>query len=428
MYSPLMRHSAGLFFAATLALHFCHDAPADVLLTESAQLGPRPFYLVDKLGEGPLKRELEACAARKQVYESSDFSIGHRGAALQFPEHTVESYVAAARMGAGLIECDVAITADGALVCRHAHCDLHRTTNILEVPALAAKCSVPPDPKSATPYKNVRCCTTDISLQEFKSLTGRMDAANADAANLEDYLNATANWRTDLYATSASGTLLTHAESIELFKKLDRKMIPELKGLDRPALFPPGLDQAAYARKMIEEYIDAGVPPEHVWPQSFNYDDVLLWIDEFPEFGKQAVFLDGRYDQHIPAGDFLERKADGLNFIAPPMHILLTVDNGEIVPSDYAKKARSAGLGIISWTAERSGRVREEIVPANGAFYYETTVGALATDGDILRQIDVLARDVGILGLFSDWPSTTTFYANCKGLTGIRPSRRASGD
>jgi glycerophosphoryl diester phosphodiesterase len=25
----------------------------------------------------------------------------------------------------------------------------------------------------------------------------------------------------------------------------------------------------------------------------------------------------------------------------------------------------------------------------------------------------VLAQDVGIIGLFSDWPTTTTFYANC---------------
>ena len=33
---------------------------------------------------------------------------------------------------------------------------------------------------------------------------------------------------------------------------------------------------------------------------------------------------------------------------------------------------------------------------------------ALSGDGDILRTIDVLARDVGIIGLFSDWPATTT--------------------
>jgi glycerophosphoryl diester phosphodiesterase len=28
----------------------------------------------------------------------------------------------------------------------------------------------------------------------------------------------------------------------------------------------------------------------------------------------------------------------------------------------------------------------------------------------------VLAQDVGVLGIFTDWPATVSFYANCKGL------------
>jgi len=55
----------------------------------------------------------------KPALKALDFSIGHRGAALQFPEHTRESYVAAARMGAGILECDVTFTKDRELVCRH---------------------------------------------------------------------------------------------------------------------------------------------------------------------------------------------------------------------------------------------------------------------------------------------------------------------
>ena len=27
-----------------------------------------------------------------------------------------------------------------------------------------------------------------------------------------------------------------------------------------------------------------------------------------------------------------------------------------------------------------------------------------------------LAKEVGILGIFSDWPATVTYYANCMGL------------
>ncbi len=390
----------------------------------TAQLGPRPFYLVDELEPGSLKTELKNCMDSRRFYRASDFSIGHRGAPLQFPEHTRESYVAAARMGAGILECDVSITADAELVCRHAQCDLHTTTNILETP-LAEKCSVQPDFGSDTPYRDVRCCTTDITLAEFKSLTGKMDAANRNAATLDEYLNATANWRTDLYTTSNGATLLSNAESIELFKKLGRRMTPELKSVN-PEDFPPGIDQEAYAAKLIEEYIEAGVPPSDVWAQSFNYNDVVYWINQYADYGEQAVFLDGRYDQSIPASDFQARRADGLNIIAPPMQILLTVDNGEIEPSMYAKRASDAGLDIISWTTERSGRVREEIIPGGGNFYYDTTVTALSNDGDILRQIDVLVQEVGIFGLFSDWPATTTFYANCKDIPGLNDDEAES--
>jgi hypothetical protein len=36
--------------------------------------------------------------------------------------------------------------------------------------------------------------------------------------------------------------------------------------------------------------------------------------------------------------------------------------------------------------------------------------------GDMLNVLDVLAKDVGIRGIFSDWPATVTFYANCMGI------------
>ena len=107
----------------------------------NVQLGPRPFFLVDDMDEGPLKKKLQSCT--EGPFERSDFSIGHRGAALQFPEHTKESYLAAARMGAGILECDVTFTKDRQLVCRHSQCDLHTTTNILAMPELAAKCTQP---------------------------------------------------------------------------------------------------------------------------------------------------------------------------------------------------------------------------------------------------------------------------------------------
>jgi glycerophosphoryl diester phosphodiesterase len=103
------------------------------------QLGPRPFYLVDKMEPSKLKTDIQQCTERPFFYQT-DFSIGHRGGGtLQFPEHTKESHEAGARMGAGVLECDVTFTKDGELVCRHDQCDLHTTTNILLVPDLALR-------------------------------------------------------------------------------------------------------------------------------------------------------------------------------------------------------------------------------------------------------------------------------------------------
>lgn len=398
---------AGAMTAATV--------PA-VLAGEAVQLGPRPYYLVDKMTDSALKDRLDLCAATTKKFRKQVFSIGHRGAPLQFPEHTEESYRAAARMGAGILECDVTFTSDAELVCRHAECDLHTTTNILDTP-LAAKCSVPFTPATFDPVTGerltratARCCASALTLEEFKSLEGKMDAADPNATTVAEYLGGTAAFRTDLYTTG--GTLLSHKESIELFKELGTGMTPELKSITDNA-FPGG--QKAYARKMVQEYIDAGIRPQKVWAQSFNYDDVLQWIAEFPRFGLQAVFLDGRYDRNIPKSDFISRRKEGLNIIAPPQQILLKAKpNGKIVPSKYAKRARQAGLDIISWTTERSGRIVEDVIAADGAFYYDELTSALENDGDILRVIDVLAKDVGIIGLFSDWPATTTFYANCE--------------
>jgi len=72
------------------------------------ELGPRPYFLVSQMDDGPLKSRLLSCAERS--FTPKHFSIGHRGAPLMFPEHTVESNVAAARMGAGILECDVTFT------------------------------------------------------------------------------------------------------------------------------------------------------------------------------------------------------------------------------------------------------------------------------------------------------------------------------
>ncbi len=379
------------------------------------QLGPRPLFLVDDMDAGPLKTQLQQCASGP--FLKTDFSIGHRGAPLQFPEHTKESYEAAAKMGAGIVECDVTFTSDRELVCRHSQSDLHTTTNILETP-LAEKCSIPFTPyDSATDTPaTAQCLTSDITLAEFKTLQGKMDAFNPKATTVAQYLDGTSNYRTDLYSTR--GTLMTHKESIELFKKLGVKFTPELKAPSVEMPYEGEYTQEDYAQAMINDYLEAGVDPKDVWPQSFNLDDVRYWIANEPAFAKQAVYLDSRVyaDPSFEASlvDFEQLKSSGVNIIAPPIFALLTTDTqNSIVPSEYANLAKQAELDIIAWTLERSGPLTDI---ANNPFYYSSILDAVNNDGDIFSVIDVLAQDVGVIGIFSDWPATTTYYANCMNL------------
>jgi len=202
----------------------------------------------------------------------------------------------------------------------------------------------------------------------------------------------------DLYATG--GTLLTHRDSIQLIRSLGAKFTPELKGPNRAAKLQVEAvfgSQAAYAQALVDDYKAAGIPPSHVFAQSFNRPDILYWIQHEPGFGRQAVFLDDRYDTGTPRLDpndprtwnpgMAELRAQGIRIVAPPIWVLLKVENGEIVPSEYAK--------------------------AGPEFYYKSTLDALRNDGGILTVLDVLARQVGIIGIFSDWAATVTYYANC---------------
>ncbi|MCD2451897.1 glycerophosphodiester phosphodiesterase [Methylicorpusculum oleiharenae] len=410
----LSRVILAVVFAVTTASSMAVSADqknnkSDARFGQNIQLGPRPYFLVNDMEKSDLKKALQQCS--EGPFYKSDFSIGHRGAPLQFPEHTKESYEAAARMGAGIVECDVTFTKDKELVCRHSQCDLETTTNILET-NLAGKCSVQPDMNSETPYKNVSCCTSDISLDEFKTLKGKMDAGNRNAKTLSQFMNATASFRTDLY--SSKGTLLTHRESIRLFKKLGVKMTPELKS---PSVAMPfnGFTQQAYAQKMINEYKMEGVPAKNVYPQSFDLEDVRYWIANEPKFGKQAVYLETLdFPDQVPAAitKLPSLAAEGVKIVAPPMWVLVTLDaNNKIVPSEYARAAKAAGLDIITWTIERSGLLKN-----GGGYYYQSITDGIKTDGDMLVVLDVLAQDVGIMGIFSDWPATVTYYANCMNL------------
>lgn len=414
----------GALALVVISVSDCTNANPGSKHYDPVDVGLRPQFLVDGLEDSKLKQRLKACENKK--FYKTTFSIGHRGAPLQFPEHTRESYVAAAKMGAGILECDVTFTGDGELVCRHAQCDLHTTTNIIST-ELNSHCTVPWDHDNPNPGF-VKCCASDLTLAEFKTLKGKMDAANGSATSAEAFQDGTASWRTDLY--NSRGTLMTHKESIALFRELRAGFTPELKGGDSGAnvqIEDVFGSQEAYAQRLIDEYVEAGVPAHRVWPQSFNLDDVLYW-NANTDFGDQAVYLDSRPIDPNNAETFVPSMAElydaGVKIVAPPIPYLLTVtDSGDIVPSLYATTAKQAGLEIITWSLERSdlrngSRTGTDAEGNPVATYYygfdiNPAAQAIKTDSDQFKALHVLAQDVGVLGVFSDWPATTTYYANC---------------
>ena len=122
-----------------------------------------------------------------------------------FRSTRVEAYEAGFRMGAGTLECDVTFTKDLALVCRHSQNDLATTTDILLTP-LAQTCVEPFTPAVlndsgavARPAR-AECRTSELTLAEFKSLRGKIDAFDPAAQTVEQFVMPQRAARPDLGA------------------------------------------------------------------------------------------------------------------------------------------------------------------------------------------------------------------------------------
>ena len=412
---PTSHRSALL--SALLSLALIAPAVAQNLPRE-AQIGPRPFYLVDKMKDGPLKQKLSQCTG---PFHKTDFSIGHRGAALQFPEHTqgVLSGRGADGRRRDRMRRDVykgPATGLPAFAMRSAH---HH-----QYPVDAGACR---EVHHAVHSGRSRHRAEGLGKMLHQRHHARPNSRRCrprwtdqirTPTTAADYQNGTPRWRTDLY--SHSGTLMTHDESIALIKSLGAKFTPELKAPEVAMPFDGDYTQEKYAAQMLRAYKDAGIPPSDVFAQSFSLADILYWVKTEPEFGAQAVYLDGRYESSglHPAKpetwkpSMTELKAQGVKILAPPIYMMLALnDKNEIVPSEYAKAAKAAGLDLIGWSLERDGPLDR-----GGGFYHKSIKAAIDRDGDTLTVLDVLAQQVGVRGMFSDWPATTTFYASCMGM------------
>lgn len=174
-------------------------------------------------------------------------------------------------MGSGVIECDVTFTKDRQLVCRHAQCDLHTTTDVVTRPEMNAKCTVP-----YTIGGSPKCCASDFTLAEIKTLCAIMDSRDPSASDAAGYIGGVADFRTTMYAYECF-KVPTHKESIELVLEYGGKFTPELKTPEVDMPYEGDYTQEDYAQQLIDEYIEYGVKPKDVFQQSFLWSDTIYW-------------------------------------------------------------------------------------------------------------------------------------------------------
>ena len=98
-----------------------------------------------------------------------------------------------------------------------------------------------------------------------------------------------------------------------------------------------------------------------------------------------------------------------LRWISEQGQWLSTVESGRVTSAKYS------GLDIITWTFERSD-LRQGASRAGFYYLFDPQGLAIKKDSDMYKALGVLARKIRILGIFSDWPATVTYYANCMGL------------
>jgi glycerophosphoryl diester phosphodiesterase len=287
-------------------------------------------------------------------------------------------------------------------------------------PHLARKCSVPFRPPTATCNATVRCCTIDFTLEKIQTgMCGKMrpSSENIHVKTAEDYASRMPGVRIDLYSHNCPRVQShLHADFVRRVYATGGGFVPEAEMLNWEFASEEG-GRRAFVDRIMADY--DGIDPSRMHFQGFDWEDVYRVVNG-TVFGANAFALDEDYGRTASYGEdqlcmHLQPLMDnGVGTVVPTMFVLLDVDGctGNIMPSAYATDARDMGLDIMAWVFERS----EVPLSRGGGFYYSKLAGAVCTESDMIKVLDVLYKDVGIKGIFTDWPSVVTFYANCKGI------------
>jgi glycerophosphoryl diester phosphodiesterase len=191
--------------------------------------------------------------------------IGHRGASGYRPEHTLESYRLAIRMGADFIEPDLVATKDGVLIARHEN-EISGTTDVAAHPEFAdRKTTKVIDGNTLTGW-----FTEDFTLAEIKTLRAKERIPTIRPRNAR---------------FDGQFQIPTFAEVIQLAKRESRNgrvvgVYPETKHPTYFASEGHRLDgtpiRMSLGGKLIETLVAQGLTdPKRVFIQSFEFENLI---------------------------------------------------------------------------------------------------------------------------------------------------------
>ncbi len=312
--------------------------------------------------------------------------IGHRGAAGERPEHTLESYRTAIAGGADFIEPDLVPTRDGVLVARHEN-EIGGTTDVAAHPEFTGrKATKTIDGEAVTGW-----FTEDFTLAELKTLRARERLPQLRAANTA--------WdgRFDV-PTFAEILALAKSESARTGRTIG--VYPETK---HPSYFASiGLP---LERRLVDQLAAAGYRArgDAAFIQSFEVANLKALRTMTQLRLIQLVAADGHPADDAGVSYVAMTTPAGLRAIAAYADGI-GPDKAMIVPRDAAGRslaatslvadAHAAGLAVHPWTF----RAENAFLPA------ELRRGATpAAHGDVVAEMTGFFR-LGVDGLFSDFP------------------------
>jgi glycerophosphoryl diester phosphodiesterase len=318
--------------------------------------------------------------------------IGHRGASGYRPEHTLEAYRLAIRMGADYIEPDLVSTKDGVLVARHEN-EISGTTDVSTRTEFAGRRAT----KTIDGVSVTGWFTEDFTLAELKTLRAKERLPLVRVTNT---------------AFDGQFPVPTLQEVIDLARAESRRLgrtigvYPETK---HPTYFQSiGL---ALEPPLVRVLRQNGLTGRHdpVIVQSFETANLRALSREIDVKLAQLLDAAGRPYDFVVAGDprtyadlatpaglkWIARYADGVgankNLIVPrdPTGRLLA-------PTNLVRDAHHAGLDVHAWTF----RAENQFLPAD--FRIGSDPNAR---GDITSEYE-LFFGLGVDGVFSDHPDT----------------------